>query len=271
MQRFSSSQKINMNKPKVAFFIRGHTRQSLQNGNLNHFLLGCTRFIEFDIYIQTWNTSEADASWRDTSTYDFNEVKESDIYDYFDKSLHSSIRSLLILDQSSVDLIGDTEGKIGKSSCPTIGWKYMWSGMYQNVSQIPEDHDYKFAINTRFDILTKNLDDFCRLPQHTKNSKPHTHLDFVKQMIVLSKFKDLDTIYSLYDIVGCDNFMAGSIGDIRWLIEKFHFELEDIVSKWTISNFRTKHQEACVRWFCKMNNKFRFNGIPTVQDQPNNK
>ena len=55
------------------------------------------------------------------------------------------------------------------------------------------------------------------------------------------------------------------------LIEKFHFELEDIVSKWTISNFRTKHQEACVRWFCKMNNKFRFNGIPTVQDQPNNK
>lgn len=257
-----------MTKPKVAFLIRGHTRASLNNGNLNHFLMACSTIIDFDLYIQTWNVSEANQSWRDTSDFEFNKIKESDIYDYFDESLRSRIKSLLILDESSVDLIGNIDGKIGKSMCPTIGWKYMWSGMYENISQIPEDNDYKFAINTRFDILTEGLDSFCRKPVHTENFTPRTHLDFIKQMIVLSRFNQLKYIYSIYDIVGCDNFIAGSVDNIKWLIESFHSELDEILPKWIDSNFRTKHQEACVRWFCKMNDMFRFNGIPVINDQP---
>jgi hypothetical protein len=260
-----------MTKPKVAFLIRGHTRASLNSGNLNHFLMACSTIIDFDLYIQTWNVSEANKSWRDTSGFEFDKIKESDIYDYFDESLRSRIKSLLILDESSVDLIGNIDGKIGKTMCPTIGWKYMWSGMHQNICQIPEDHNYKFAINTRFDILTEGLDSFCRKPAHTGNSVPRTHLDFIKQMIILSKFKELNTIYSLYDIVGCDNYIAGDIKNIKWLIKKFHFELDDIVPKWLKSNFRVKHQEACVRWFCKMNNMFRFNGLPVNRDEPNKK
>lgn len=254
--------------PKAAFFIRGHVRGSLEDRVLNDFLIECSTIIDFDLYIQTWNVSETNKSWRDTSTFEFNKVTESNIFSYLDDSLHCKIKSLLVLDDSKVELIGDTEGFIGKTCCPKIGWKNMWAGMYQNVSQVPENHSYKFAINTRFDILSKNLDDFCRRPSFTKNFYPRTHLDFIKQMIVLSKFRQLNTIYSLYDIVGCDNFIAGDIKDIKWLIKKFHFELDDIIPKWVDSNFRVKHQEACVRWFCKMNNMFRFNGLPINLDEP---
>lgn len=255
-----------MTKPKVAFLIRGHIRDSLKNNDLNYFLVACLNFVDLDIYIQTWNVSEANKSWRDTSNFNFKKVEESDIYDYFDTCLHPRIKSLLILDETSVNLIGSTDGKIGKSMCPTIGWKYMWSGMYENISKIPEENDYKFAINTRFDILTRGLDNFCRDPIHTEKFIPRTHLDFVRKMIALSKFTKLKYIYSMYDIVGCDNFISGSIDDIKWLITSFHFELDEILTKWTNSNFRLKHQEACVRWFCLMNDKFRFNGIPVNND-----
>ena len=71
----------------------------------------------------------------------------------------------------------------------------------------------------------------------------------------------------MYDIVGCDNFIASSVENIRWLIASFHFELDEILPKWIDSNFRTKHQEACVRWFLKMHNLFRFNGIPISNDK----
>ena len=253
--------------PKVAFLIRGHTRASLNSGNLNHFLLACSTMIDFDLYIQTWNVSEANKSWRDTSSFDFNKVEESDIYDYFDKSLHPRIKKVLVLDESSIELSGNVEGFIGKTKCPTVGWKYMWGGMYQNISQVPEDNDYAFAINTRFDILTEGLDNFCRLPQHTEDFIPRSHLDFIKQMVLLTSFKQFKFIYFLYDVIGCDNFIAGSVENIRFLIESFHFKLDEILPKWIDSNFRTKHQEACVRWFCKSNNIFRFTGIPNIDDQ----
>lgn len=259
----TSNEKIKIMKPKVAFLIRGHIRNSLEDRKLNDFLLSCQDIIDFDLYMQTWNKKEASKSWRDSKIEKLS-VNDGQVLSYFDDSLKLKIKNLLVLDDSKLELHGNLEGKIGKSQCPTIGWKYMWSGMYENICQIPEDHNYKFAVNTRFDILTEGLDSFCRRPSHTKNFTPRTHLDFIKQMIVLRRFNELKYIYSLYDIVGCDNFIGSSVDNIRWLIESFHFELDEILPKWIDSNFRTKNQEACVRWFLKTHSLFRFNGAPII-------
>ena len=53
-------------KPKVAFLIRGHIRDSLEDRKLNDFLLSCQGAIDFDLYIQTWDKKEASKSWRNS-------------------------------------------------------------------------------------------------------------------------------------------------------------------------------------------------------------
>ena len=156
--------KTNMTKPKVALLIRGHVRDSLNGSNLNNLLMQLLTVIDFDLYLQTWDVAHTNNTWRKKTKFSINKIKESDIYSYFDESLHCRIKSLLILNEDSAEMIGNTHGCVGKSKCPIIGWKYMWSGMYENISQIPEDHNYKFAINTRFDIVNDRLDRICERP-----------------------------------------------------------------------------------------------------------
>jgi hypothetical protein len=244
-----------MTKPKVAFLIRGHIRNSLEDSKLNNFLLSCQDIIDFDLYIQTWNEKEASKSWRDSKIEKLS-VNDRQVLSYFDNSLKSKIKNLLVLDDSKLELHGNLEGKIGKSQCPTIGWKYMWSGMYQNISQVSGDYD--FAINTRLDILNDHLDNFCRRPRHKKWRTPLSHLDFIKNMVFLKNEGVLNSTYSLYEKLGCDNFFCSPLSDMKFIIKSFHFNLDQILNQWTASNFHLNNQEACFKFFCQNNKGFEF-------------
>lgn len=249
-----------MIKPKVAFLIRGHVRGSCYDRLLNDFILESSKIADIDVYIQTWNTSESKNSWRDTSAFEFRDVKDSDIYDYFDKSIHKKIKNLLIFDESEAEIFGNKKGNIGDTLCPTIGWKYMWFGIYENIASIPRDHNYDLVLDTRFDIFNENLDKFCRRPRHKKWLMPLSHIDFLKKMINLLKSGDLKGYNSIYDRQGCDNFVAGKYEDMLHVINSFHFHLDDIIPEWIKSNFLLKHQEQCVKWFAKTHRGYHFFG-----------
>lgn len=248
-------------KPKVAFLIRGHIRNSLEDRKLNDFLLSCQDIIDFDLYMQTWNKKEASKSWRNSKIEKL-PVNDEQVLSYFDNSIKSKIKNILILDDSKLKLNGSLKGKIGTSRCPTIGWKYMWAGMYQNISQVSNGYD--FAVNTRFDMFNNNLDHFCRNPKHEKWIKPLSHLDFVKTIASSHSKKSLSSTCSLYEEYGCDNFFCSTLDHMRFIIESFHFNLDEILKDWVASNFcfyqdrPLKNQESCFKFFCQNNKGFNF-------------
>jgi hypothetical protein len=249
-------------KPKVAFLIRGHIRDSLEDRKLNDFLLSCQDAIDFDLYIQTWDKKEASQSWRDLKIKRFL-VDDQQILSYFSEPVKSKIKDLSVLDDSGdsqLYLHGNLKGNIGKTKCPTISWKRMWAGMRRNISQVSGDYD--FAINTRFDIFNNDLNKFCRMPRNREWLMPLKHLDLIKRIASLSSYNDLSSTHTLYKEIGCDNFFCSRLDHMKLIINSFHFDLDKIIDEWLESDFSLNRQECCFEFFCKNNGGLNFSGNP---------
>ena len=138
---------------KFIFILRGHIRNSFDDKKLLDFLLKIDRLYELDIYIHTWNTVSNNISHRhiDVNT---NEVTPKLIYNYFTDSLKSNIKHIIIDDDTKIQLIGSTDGKV--IGAPKIGWKNMWYGQYTIINYIKQNiktYNNEIIINMRFDLL----------------------------------------------------------------------------------------------------------------------
>ena len=219
--------KLPQNNTKFYFFIRGHIRNSFKSNQLKNFVnLLKLRFPNIIFILQTWKNQECkkNESWKKNIEEVNNIISESIINNYFENTDMS--KNCLILDEETIKLEGSTDGNICSGPCPKKGWKNMWYGMYKGLEKINIDDQ----------ILVSFRYDYFNIPQ-TKQNETQI-LNFIEKNLSTKNIKFIQGINSK----GVDNLYIGRSNNIKKLIEKFHFNLDEIINE----NKKIFHQEYLV-------------------------
>jgi hypothetical protein len=254
-------------KPKIAIVLRGHVRNALSDSRLTDFLVESLNYLEFDLYIQSWDRVDASKTWTGNSTgggrkkriKNNNQITTSDcIFSYFESSVADRIQRIKILNEDTINLFGNLDGNVGTSKCPVISWKRMWCGVHDVVSAATENNKYDFILNTRFDIFDKSLIDFCgnKFPRRPRPKPPLNHHDFIRKFVNLKDSLKPQTVYSLYNKVGCDNFYLSDVSFMKKIAYEMHTDLDEIIKLVKEQNLSTGKQELIFKYYCKMNGSF---------------
>ena len=214
---------------KIAFTIRGHIRDGLKDPRLKDFLRLLTQHRhEIDLFLHTWDVSEAKSSYRQLDHDGTFAVRKDMLVDYFNDF---SIKQIIVDDDSRLQLHGDLEGKI--NTCPKIAWKRMWAGKFALASHLYHNHtyDYDLAISTRYDLFTTPV---CYTP--VKN---------LLKMTVAGQGLSLKYPRYYRHIKGIDNYYCGSVQDVYSITSAFHYSLDEIVLKYRIRSF---HEELFYKY-----------------------
>jgi hypothetical protein len=205
----------------MILILRGHIRNGMDNSTLlNSVKAIVAKFPDIRIYIHTWNVVASSISWRHIAAN--NTIVTSEyILDYF-KDVRENIRHIEIDNDTSIELIGTTDGKIGEA--PKIGYKRMWYGKYKILTIIKSEKSdpNELVINTRFDINNINgslLD-------------ASTILSFIENAY-LTQNRD---IVFYYKSTMCDVFYSGSLDNMYILSYDLHANMDDIVMRFPYTN-----------------------------------
>jgi|LakMenEpi03Aug12_release.lakeMendotaPanAssembly.Ray.scaffolds.fasta_scaffold497194_2 hypothetical protein len=265
---------------KIAVALRGHERHSFDNKNLHDHLKNLSNFFDLDIYIHTWNESEAKASWRPVSKIR-KEINENIVQQYFEGL---NVKKIIVENDEDVQLHGRKNGLMGRIKkiecskeilekilleeigewaqnhrlktylssshydifvevgCPIIGWKKMWHGIYTIIKCISDfDINYDGILNCRLDILN-----YTNNPLY-KNNKEFPQVDLGLTINLINSFLKQKKILFIKD-TNCmciDNIYIGSVKNILQLSEKFHYNLDDVLEEHKIEEW-TANQEKLV-------------------------
>lgn len=215
-----------INTKKIYFYIRGHIRNSLKTARLKNFVnLLKMHFPNIKFILQTWKHIECkcNESWRNIKE-DNTIISKQTIENYFEDN--DITKQCLIIDEKSIELVGSTNGKVGMSCAPKRGWKNMWYGIYKGLENL--DISNNCVVCFRFDYFD--------LSEHTNISETKI-IQFIKNQL---NSKDIKFIVNAG--IGSDNLYMGNYNKIKALIEKFHFNLDDILNKYKYLS----HQEYLV-------------------------
>lgn len=225
---------------KIALLLRGHIRNGFADDNLYNYIKTLLQIYDVDIYIHTWNESEAKRSWRELNRKNIIQVTETYIQKYFrDISVH--IQSIKNENDDDIQLIGSLNGVIASSKLPKLYWKRMWYGKYSLINTVKSTNKlYDAIINTRFDFF-KIKENFgteeIKQKIYTCEKKIYSSI----QNFIVNKKKG---ILFLADepCVGIDNYYVGDTESIYKLTEEFHNHLDQIL----VFHKRVIHQEHIV-------------------------
>ena len=205
------------NDTEFYFCIRGHIRNSFKTDRLKKFVkLLKMHFPNIKFILQTWQQQQCKVknSWRNINENN-SIVSKEQIENYFeDKDI---TKRCLIIDEESIELVGKTSGNIGIGPCPKKGWKNMWCGIYNGLKFLENDSCNKSIVSFRFDYFD------------IEQSKEINESKIVK--FINENLNTNDIQFIEYGKFGTDNLYMGSIDKITDLIERFHFNLDDILDK----------------------------------------
>ena len=215
----------------MILIIRGHIRNSFETKNLYNLVKELhIMFPDLKIFIHTWNIFANNISWRPI-TINEQPVNNKIIYDYFD-DLKNLVKNIIIDDDTKIILIGNLSGNIYNTWTPIIGWKNYWYGKHKIIDYIYNMNidENEMIINCRFDIMSNsNSFDEASILNFIKNN---SKIIFTKNIFLFN-----DEHHN-----GIDNIYIGNINTLYKLINKFFYELDDIL----IENNNTHHPERLV-------------------------
>jgi len=230
----------------MIILLRGHIRKSFDNENLYNLI---KKIYDFDnrikIYIHTWNKVQNDISWRNVFSNDPSihvenidkRVTAAIIKMYF-KGIASTIKHIIIDDDSKIKLIGNTEGVIRNTYAPVIGWKNYWYSKYNIIRYIKnaeEDVDEPI-VNVRFDILEKfYAQEIITDTDILDFIKANVNRDFTKNVFLTDYYQQ-----------GIDNIYMGNIHTQYKLIKHFYLNLDSIIKYTTSLDMAEANQERMV-------------------------
>ena len=223
---------------KMILILRGHIRNSMDDPKLLNTVKSIIeKFPDIRIYIHTWNVVSSTISWRRIAENNTKVTSEC-ILEYF-KDIHANIRHIEISDDESIELIGDTTGKIGVA--PTIGWKRMWYGKYKIISVIQsETLDINtLVISMRFDI-------------HTVMDHALTTNKIISFIENIYRTQNRDIVFNKNG-TGCDNFYSGSLENMFILTHDFHTNLDAIKSRLPYTNNQEIYVANNVEYLKRLN------------------
>ena len=145
------------------------------------------------------------------------------IEDYFkDKNITNECLIINDLSKLPFKLFGSTDGYICKSRAPKKGWKNMWHGIYTGLEKVDIKYD-DIIVSFRYDYFNILWSDGIKemhIIEFIKNNLNSKNIEFIK------------------DNCGCDNLYIGRYNKIKILIEKFHFNLDDILKAYPNINIQ---------------------------------
>lgn len=218
----------------MILIIRGHIRNSFETKKLYNLIKEIHAIVpDLKIFIHTWNIFANNISWRNI---EINEecVNDQIIYDYFD-DLGNLIKNIIIDDDTKINLIGNLSGQINNGPMPIIGWKNYWYGKHKIIDYLYNTNidDTEIIVNIRFDILNNS--------NNLGEESEEIILNFIKNNCNIIFTKNVFIFNDEYHN-GIDNIYIGNINTMYKLINKFFYELDDILNK----NNDTIHQERLV-------------------------
>jgi len=216
---------------RIAFCIRGHIRDGLTNSRLVDYLTTLeNRGHSIDLFLHTWNVSEAKSSYRTLDHDNIFEVKTDILSNYFSDF---KTKQIIIDDDSKLKLRGNLEGKIPRSKCPLIAWKRMWAGKFKLATHLYHNHtyDYDLVVNTRYDKFTTPV---CYTP--------------IKNLLKMTTRGDgLSLKYPQHYrlLKSVDNYYCGSVRTVYDITCAFYYSLDEIIPKYEIKGF---HEELFYKY-----------------------
>lgn len=218
---------------RLNLLLRGHVRNSFDNDGFRNLLRSICGEFECDIYIHTWNVMQTSRSWRCIRD-DRRKVDEGFLRDYFD-DVWPRVKRLIIEDEDSVELHGNTEGNVGLTPCPVKGYKSMFYGKLRVAecafNNAPHEET---AVQTRFDVLSNSF-----------STPPEAVLNFLKNPM---ETEDRIKFISKDPILGIENIYMSRVDDMYKFIRYFYFNFDEIYRR----HSQTRHQEQPV--FFERNN-----------------
>jgi hypothetical protein len=200
----------------MILLLRGHIRDSFDNNDLYNLVADISDIVDdLEIYVQTWSVVQSGVSWREIEE-DSSEVTEYLIENYFRRL---NIKNIIILDDSQINLIGETVGYVSDTKMPKLGWKNMFYGMYHGINCIKDidSNSDRLVLNMRFDILS-NLYRFSS----------SQILEFIETHCY-SPNNISNVFLNNHPFPGCDNAFIGTIKNMHRLVERLHSNLDEIL------------------------------------------
>lgn len=214
----------------MKLILRGHIRNSFNTPHLKQMIHDIYKLDPtLEIYIHTWNIYTSRISWRPIYENPTPVNRES-IYHYFGE-LSDLIQEILIDDDSTISLIGKTEGKLCKSKMPVRGWKNYWYGKYRIIDSLYHKNisPTELIINTRFDVLSNSHS--CSIGRIFDFIQSQKNKRFTKNVFMYEKMR-----------TGIDNLYVGNIHTMHKLATQFYYHLDEIEKQYP----KTTSQEYLV-------------------------
>lgn len=138
-------------KPKLNIVLRGHVRSSLNDRILHGLVSKISDLFDTKLYVHTWDIVQNSLSWRGLIEVT-NQVSHEDIKEYFSGM---DVNWIKVESDKNLKHVGKTEGFIGFTRCPVLGWKNMYWGIHSGVEAVyrqePAD---SVTVQMRMDVLS---------------------------------------------------------------------------------------------------------------------
>ena len=214
-------------KKEIVFIIRGHIRDSFDNGSpLRDFIKLLINKYNVTIYIHTWTNKECKKTWRhEASMYSWKKtpeqlkVTEELVADYF-KEFKPLIKKITLEEEENVKLCGRTDGQLTNiCTMPTKSWKYFLHNLYVSLTKVnPEDRN-KTIFSMRFDMIQKRLFSTWHGFDHNKMLESYFKIctSYIERSNLKYKWCKMQSIGG--SSAGYDNAL---LGDFRFMEKLFH-------------------------------------------------
>lgn len=219
-------------KPRIALLVRGHERGAFADRAFAEYAKGMAARLGAEVraFVHTWNESEAKQSHRPIRRDNVRAITREGVRRY----LGDVLEWVAVDDDREIELQGSTDGNIG--GIPARPWKNMWYGKHRAATAIAES-------GTPFDLVVcVRIDNFLNM-----ESRRHAHInartmdDACRRALASG---DPERVHFVRDspCPGIDNFYTGRPAAVLRLINRFHFEMDDV--RRTYPHIR--HQEFLV-------------------------
>jgi len=248
---------------KIAIAIRGHERGAMTDDEFSNVIFELSKKYDADIFLHTWNLSEASYSWRNVPDERFH-ITEEKVKSYF---CRNELKKIFVEDDEEIELYGRTIGKLGivteipvhphdltrilladlgswaknwdlsllsanreklfcflQFGCPILPWKRMWHGIYTIVKFINDYDKYDLVLNIRFDIL--------RYKRLFNPGSPLVNFEIIDKMLNDSKPGNAFTFIRPRKSSCIDNIYTAEPVPLLMLCQRFHFNLDDLLESY---------------------------------------
>lgn len=220
---------------RIALLVRGHERGTFGDAAFARYVGGLGDRLGGALvtaFVHTWAESEAKASHRPIDRSRVRAVSDRDVREYLDGSV--DVAWVGVDDDSRISLPGSTEGRIG--GIPARPWKNMWYGKHRACSAIG-------ASGVEFDaVVCVRVDIFSNMESRSYAMINTASMD--RAIRAALGCDDPEKIHFVREgtCPGIDNFYVGRPRAVTRLIDRFHYEMDDIRSRYP----HVHHQEFLV-------------------------